>query len=219
LNGRGPKIGGASVARTPYFRLLFANCVSPKMVILLGYNDANALAIRYPCQEKERIKMSKDLKVNDGHVVSMDYTLKVDGEVADTSDGREPLEYVHGAGNIIPGLEREMTGMTVGESKDVVVTAADAYGEEDEKAFMDVPRDQFPEEIPMRVGTEIQVQDQSGQPMRARIETVGDKSVRLDFNHPLAGKDLHFAVTVVGLREATDEEKAHGHVHKPGHPH
>ena len=163
--------------------------------------------------------MSEELKVKDGHVVSMEYTLKVDGEVADTSKGREPLKFVQGAGNIIPGLEREMTGMAVGDSKDVVVAAADAYGEEDEKAFMDVPRDQFPEEIPMKVGTELQVQNQAGQPMYARIDVVGDKSVRLDFNHPLAGKDLHFSVKVVGLREASNEEKEHGHVHKPGHNH
>jgi FKBP-type peptidyl-prolyl cis-trans isomerase SlyD len=163
--------------------------------------------------------MSEELKVKDGHVVSMEYTLKVDGEVADTSEGREPLKFVQGAGNIIPGLEREMTGMAVGDSKDVVVAAADAYGEEDEKAFMDVPRDQFPEEIPMKVGTELQVQNQAGQPMYARIDVVGDKSVRLDFNHPLAGKDLHFSVKVVGLREASNEEKEHGHVHKPGHNH
>ena len=163
--------------------------------------------------------MSEKLKVKDGHVVSMEYTLKVDGEIADSSEGREPLEFVHGAGNIIPGLEREMTGMEVGESKDVVVAAPDAYGEEDEKAFMDVPRDQFPEEVPMKVGTELQVQNQAGQPMYARIDMVGDKSVRLDFNHPLAGKELNFSVRVVGLREATDEEKEHGHVHRPGHEH
>ena len=161
--------------------------------------------------------MSEELKVNDGHVVSMEYTLKVDGDVADTSEGREPLEYVHGAGNIIPGLEREMIGMSVGESKDVVVAAADGYGEEDEKAFMDVPREQFSTESPMKVGTELQVQNQAGQPMYARITTVGEKSVRLDFNHPLAGKELHFSIRVVGLRDATPEEKEHGHVHGPGH--
>ena len=163
--------------------------------------------------------MSDDLKVNDGQVVSMEYTLKVDGEIADSSEGREPLEYVHGAGNIIPGLEREMVGMAVGESKEVVVAAADGYGEEDEKAFMDVPREQFPEEIPMQIGTELQVQNQAGQPMYARIVTVGDKSVRLDFHHPLAGKELHFSVKVVGVREATSEEKEHGHAHGPGHSH
>ena len=163
--------------------------------------------------------MSKKLEVQDGQVVSMEYTLKVDGEVADTSEGREPLEYVHGVGNIIPGLERELTGMGVGESKEVVVTAEDAYGEEDEKAFMDVPRDQFPKEIPMETGTELQVQNKDGQPVYARIVQVEDAIVRLNFNHPLAGKDLHFEVKVVAMRDATQEEKDHGHVHKPGHLH
>lgn len=163
--------------------------------------------------------MSEELTVQDGQVVSMEYTLKVDGVVTDSSEGREPLQYVHGAGNIIPGLEREMTGMAVGESKDVTVTAAEGYGEQDDSAFMDVPREEFPDEIPMQVGTELQVQNQAGQPMFARIEQVGDQSVRLNFNHPLAGKDLHFNVKVVDLREATTEEKEHGHVHEPGHNH
>ena len=163
--------------------------------------------------------MSEELKVQNGQVVSMEYTLKVDGVVTDSSEGREPLEFVHGAGNIIPGLEREMTGMAVGESKDVMIAAAEGYGERDEEAFMDVPRDQFPAEIPMKVGTELQVQNQAGQPMFARIEQVEDKSVRLNFNHPLAGKDLHFSVKVVDLRDATDEEIEHGHVHGPGHGH
>lgn len=163
--------------------------------------------------------MSEEVKVEPGQVVAMEYTLKVDGQVADTSEGREPLEYVHGAGNIIPGLEREMIGMGVGESKEVVVAALDAYGEEDEKAFMDVPVDQFPKDIQMKVGTELQVQNQAGQPMYARIVQVVEKSVRLDFNHPLAGKELHFSVKVVDVRQATQEEKEHGHVHKPGHQH
>jgi FKBP-type peptidyl-prolyl cis-trans isomerase SlyD len=163
--------------------------------------------------------MSEELKVQNGQVVSMEYTLKVDGVVTDSSEGREPLEFVHGAGNIIPGLEREMTGMTVGDSKDVVVVAAEGYGEQDKEAFMEVPRDQFPDEIPMKVGTELQVQNQAGQPMFARIEKVEDKNVRLDLNHPLAGKDLHFSVKVVNLRDATVEEIEHGHVHGPGHGH
>jgi len=163
--------------------------------------------------------MSEEFKVRDGQVVSMEYTLMVDGNVADSSEGREPLEFVHGAGNIIPGLEREMTGMALGESKEVLVAAVDAYGEEDDKAFMDVPRDQFPKEIPMKVGTELQVKNQAGQPMYARVDKVADKMVRLDFNHPLAGKELHFSVKVVGIRAATQEEKEHGHAHGPGHQH
>jgi FKBP-type peptidyl-prolyl cis-trans isomerase SlyD len=112
-----------------------------------------------------------------------------------------------------------MTGMTVGESKEVVVAAEEGYGKEDEEAFMDVPRDQFPDEIPMEVGTGLQVQDKSGKPKFARIAEVGQQMVRLDFNHPLAGKDLHFSVKVVGLRDATAEEIQHRHVHGPGHSH
>ena len=162
----------------------------------------------------------EELRIKDGQVVSMEYTLKVDGDVADSSEGREPLEFVHGAGNIIPGLEREMTGMAVGESKDVVVAAIDAYGVKDDEAFMDVPRDQFPKEIPMELGTEIQVQNQAGQPMYARIDKIEDDKVRLNFNHPLAGKELTFDVTIVGLRLPTPEELEHGHVHgSDGHVH
>lgn len=163
--------------------------------------------------------MGEKLRVKDGLVVAMEYTLKVDGSVTDSSEGREPLEFVHGVGNIIPGLEREMIGMAVGESKEVVAAAVDAYGEENEKAFMDVPQDQFPEEVPMKTGTEIQVQNQKGQPMYARIEKVEDQTVRLDFNHPLAGKELHFSVKVVAIREATPEENERGLVHGSDHQH
>jgi FKBP-type peptidyl-prolyl cis-trans isomerase SlyD len=163
--------------------------------------------------------MSEELRVQDGQVVSMEYTLKVDGLVTDASEAGEPLEYVHGAGNIIPGLEREMTGMAIGDRKVVVVAAEEGYGSQDEEAFMDVPRDQFPDEIPMEIGAGLQVQNKEGHSMFARIDRVDDQSVRLDFNHPLAGKELHFSVKVVGLREATAEEVAHGHVHGPGHSH
>jgi FKBP-type peptidyl-prolyl cis-trans isomerase SlyD len=160
--------------------------------------------------------MSKELKVRDGQVVSMEYTLKVDGRVAATSEGQEPMEYVHGAGNILPGLERELTGMGIGERKEVVVAAADGYGEVDERAFMDVPRDQLPKEARMEYGTVLQLKDRTGQWVNARITNVKDRTVRLDFNHPMAGKKLHFAVKVVAMRDATDEEKDHGYVHRPG---
>lgn len=162
--------------------------------------------------------MSDVLTVQDGQVVSMDYTLHVDGEVLDTSSGHEPLEFLQGAGNIIPGLEQELYGMAIGESKKVIVQPEDGYGLLDPDAFVDVPRDQFPASIPMEVGVEIQVTDESGRPMMARIDTVGDDTVKLDFNHPLAGKELHFDVTVVGMRDATDEENEHGHSHN-GHNH
>ncbi len=160
-----------------------------------------------------------ELTVQDGQVVSMEYSLHVDGELIDTSAGREPLEFLQGAGNIIPGLEDELYGMEIGEAKNVIVAAEDGYGELDPDAFIDVPREQFPAEIPLEVGVELQLQDESGHPMMARIESVDDDNVRLDFNHPLAGKELVFDVKIVGLREATDEEMEHGHAHGSGHHH
>jgi FKBP-type peptidyl-prolyl cis-trans isomerase SlyD len=163
--------------------------------------------------------MSADLKVQDGHVVSMDYTLQVDGEVLDTSSGHEPLEFLQGAGNIIPGLEQELYGMLIGESKKVIVQPDEGYGALDPEAFVEVPKEQFPPTIPLETGIEIQVTNQDGKPMSARIDSVSDDSVRLDFNHPLAGKELHFDVKVVSLREATDEENEHGHAHGGGHQH
>jgi len=163
--------------------------------------------------------MSDALKVTDGLVVKMDYTLTVDGELIDTSDGSEPIEFIQGAGGIIPGLERELYGMAIGEGKDVVVAAADGYGEVDGEAHLDVPRAEFPAEIPMEVGTMLELQDEHGNPMHATITEVGAETVHLDFNHPLAGKELHFSVKIAGLRPATPEELDHGHVHEEGHHH
>lgn len=160
-----------------------------------------------------------ELSVQDGMVVAMEYTLTVDGAVVDSSQGHAPLEFLCGADNIIPGLEQAMLGMKLDESKRVVVAPADGYGEVDPQAFADVPRGEFPSEIPLEIGVELQVRTPSGQPLYARIAEVGAESVRLDFNHPLAGKTLHFDVKVVGLRSATDEELDHGHAHGGGHSH
>lgn len=94
--------------------------------------------------------MSK-LTVQDGQVVSMEYSLHVDGETIDSSQGREPLEFLQGAGNIIPGLEDELYGMEIGETKNVIVAAEDGYGELDPDAFIDVPREQFPPKFRWRL--------------------------------------------------------------------
>ena len=163
--------------------------------------------------------MSEMVKVVDGQVILMEYTLKVDGEIIDTSTGNGPIEFIQGAGNIIPGLERELYGMTIGGSKNVVVTAEDGYGNVDPEAYTEVPRDQFPQNIPMEIGTQLELHDQDGNPMHARIDKVGEETVRLDFNHPLAGKELFFDVKITGLRAATGEELEHGHVHGEGHEH
>ena len=162
--------------------------------------------------------MTTDSVQNDV-VVSMEYTLRVDNEVIDSSIGQEPLEFLAAHGNIISGLEREMIGMKVGDSKDVIVTPADGYGEYDDEAFMDVPRGEFPQDMPVEEGLELTVRDDSGQARYARVDNVEDQTVRLNFNHPLAGDELHFNVKVVGLRAPTEEELDHGHVHQAGHNH
>jgi FKBP-type peptidyl-prolyl cis-trans isomerase SlyD len=179
---------------------------------------ADLLTSTIHSQQKERTKMDKDTVQNDV-VVSMEYTLHVDNEEIDSSKGQDPLEFLAGHGNIISGLEREMIGMKVGESKDVVIAPTDGYGEFDEEAFMDVPRGEFPNDIPVEEGLELTVKDDSGQSRYARVENIDGDTVRLNFNHPLAGDELHFNVKVVGLREATNEELEHGHAHQDGGHH
>ena len=162
--------------------------------------------------------MSTDT-VQNNLVVSMEYTLHVDQEEIDSSKGQDPLQFLVGHGNIISGLEREMIGMKVGESKDVVVLPAEGYGEFDENAFMNVPRNAFPSDLPVEEGAELTVRYDAGQSRYARIDAIDGETVTLNFNHPLAGDELHFNVKVVGLREPTAEELEHGHVHQAGHHH
>lgn len=163
--------------------------------------------------------MSKN-EVQNGIVVSMDYKLVVDGELLDSSDEAGPLQFLAGYENIIPGLEREMLGMKIGDSKDVVVKPADGYGEFDDQAFMDVPRSEFPQDMELEEGMELHVTDEDGQHQAAYVNSFDDQTVQLDFNHPLAGAELQFSVKVVALREPTQEEMDHGHVHEgDGHHH
>ena len=162
--------------------------------------------------------MSAD-SVQKNVVVSMEYTLHVDNEEIDSSKGQDPLQFLVGHGNIISGLEQEMIGMKVGESKDVTVQPTAAYGEFDEEAFMQVPRDQFPKDMPLEEGLELTVRDDSGQSRYARVDEIEGDVVTLNFNHPLAGDELHFNVKVIGLREPTAEELEHGHVHQAGGHH
>jgi FKBP-type peptidyl-prolyl cis-trans isomerase SlyD len=154
--------------------------------------------------------------VQDGQVVTLAYTLTVDGDVVDSSEGSQPIQFIQGKRHIIIGLENELYGMAVGDKKDVVIKPEDGYGDVDADNFVDIPRDQFPDQIPLDLGVELELTDQNGDLMDARIASVEGDTVRLDFNHPLAGKELHFSVAVVDLREATQEEMEHGHVHGDG---
>ena len=110
-------------------------------------------------------------------------------------------------------------GMKIGDSKDVVVQPEDGYGEFDEDAFMNVPKKDFPNDMPLEVDTELTVRDEEGHARYARVDSIEGDTVRLDFNHPLAGAELHFNVKVVALREPNEEELEHGHVHEEGHHH
>ncbi|MCB8983823.1 MAG: peptidylprolyl isomerase [Ardenticatenaceae bacterium] len=155
------------------------------------------------------------LKVADDLVVSMHYTLTLDdGEVVDSSVKGDPLQFLQGFGQIIPGLEKELYGMAIGDNKQVVVAAADGYGEVDPDAFQVVPRSIFPEELDLEEGMGLRMRDQAtGQLIETYIAEIRPEEVLLDFNHPLAGEVLTFDIEITGIRPASDEELAHGHVH------
>lgn len=153
------------------------------------------------------------IKVVDDVVVSMDYTVTVNGEVVDSSKGRKPLEFIQGRGNIIRGLERELYDMSKGESKQISVAPKDGYGEENPEAYIDIPRDQFPEDIQIKKGERIPLQDENGRKFIGVIDEIQDDIVHLNLNHPMAGKQLDFMITIVDLRLATKTELEHGHLH------
>lgn len=161
------------------------------------------------------------LVIKDDVVVRVEYTLHLDdGQQIDSSAGHGPLEYLQGHSQIIPGLEKELAGMAVGDSKDVVVEPAAAYGEVNLDANQVVPKSAFPQDMELEEGMGMHVQDEQGHVMEAFVTELRDDEVVLDFNHPLAGETLHFHVDVVSLRSATSEELAHGHAHGgDGHHH
>lgn len=146
-------------------------------------------------------------------VVSIHYHLRNSaGETLDKSDGDRPLVYIHGAGNIIPGLEEALEGKTVGAKLNVVVAPADGYGERVEALIQVVPRDAFGGTEDLHLGQQFHADTQHG-PMVIQITKIEGDQITVDGNHELAGVELHFDVEVVGVREATEEELDHGHVH------
>lgn len=153
-------------------------------------------------------------------VVSVDYTLTDSaGQVLDTSKGKGPLDYLHGAGGIIPGLERALEGRSPGDQLTVQVPPEEAYGTRDEAMIQSVPRAAFPGVQKIEPGMQFQA-NAGGQTRIVTVVGVEPDSVRIDANHPLAGKTLNFDVTVVDVRTASPEELQHGHVHGPrGHHH
>ena len=146
-------------------------------------------------------------------VVSIHYTLKDNsGEVLDSSSGREPLSYLHGHGNIIPGLEKALEGTSVGDRPHVEVQADEGYGETNLDLVFEAPREHFPADMKLEAGTRVYAEGPDG-PVAFTVVRLTDKGAVLDGNHPLAGKQLHFDVEVIDVRPATQEELTHGHVH------
>jgi FKBP-type peptidyl-prolyl cis-trans isomerase SlyD len=165
-----------------------------------------------------------ELIVSKNMVASVHYTgtLPDSGEVFDSSEGREPLSFLVGHKQMIPGFEDEIMGAKVGEKKEFTLSSDRAYGDRDDEAVKQIARDQFAQleqEAKLEVGMQLVAQGQDG-PMPFIISELSDEMVTADFNHTLAGQSLKFAVEIVELREASDDEQAHGHAHGPdGHHH
>ncbi|MEM5475427.1 peptidylprolyl isomerase [Pacificibacter sp. AS14] len=122
-----------------------------------------------------------------------------DGTVFDSSEGRDPLEFTVGTGQVIVGMDKEMVGMTVGEKKTIVAIADEAYGQRQDDAQQDVPREVIPAEIPLEVGMQLQMQSPEGQVIPVSVVSIGEEFVTLDANHMLAGKDLTFDIELVEI--------------------
>src|SRR5215216_5409959 len=152
-------------------------------------------------------------------VVTIDYTLTgAGGDVLDSSQGGEPLTYLHGAGAMIPGLERALEGRNAGDTLKATVSPDQGYGEKDPSLVQPVPRERFPGLPDIRPGMQFTAQGRNGSRV-VTVVAVDDQNVTVDANHPLAGQTLNFDVKVIDVRNATSEELAHGHAHGPGGHH
>jgi FKBP-type peptidyl-prolyl cis-trans isomerase SlyD len=161
-----------------------------------------------------------ELVVSAGKVVGIYFTLKdSSGNVLDTNRrGGKPLPYLHGTGGLLPGLERALEGKRKNDFVDVTLSPEEGYGVPDPQRVRSVPRSSFPAGRELQPGMRFTARDGEGRTQMIRILEVGDEEVRVDENHPLAGQSLHFEVTIAGIRDATEEERTHGHVHGPdGH--
>ncbi len=157
--------------------------------------------------------------IADGTVVTIHYTLRdSDGHVIDSSSDGEPLCYLHGADNIVPGLERELNGRRVGDRIQAVVAPEDGYGTRSGPEPQEVPRSAFPEDADLEEGMQVVANGPDGS-FPLWVVDVDQERVIVDHNHPLAGVTLHFDVEVAGVRAATADEKQHGHPHGPGGHH
>jgi FKBP-type peptidyl-prolyl cis-trans isomerase SlyD len=159
------------------------------------------------------------MQIADNSVATFHYTLTDDnGQVIDSSEGREPLTYLHGSGQIVPGLEKAMAGRTAGDQFKVEVAPAEGYGVHHAELVQAVPREAFQGVDDIQPGMQFQAHGPQGA-VHVTVTKVDGETVHIDGNHPLAGQTLHFDIQVTDVREASAEELAHGHVHGPGGHH
>ena len=157
--------------------------------------------------------------IADNKVVSLNYTVKDDADqVIDSSEGAEPLTYLHGANNVIPGLEAALAGKVAGDAFESTIAPADGYGDYNEELVQVVPRSAFEGVEKIDLGMVFTAQTQGG-PVQLMVTGIEEDNITVDPNHPLAGKTLHFSGSVIDVRDATEEELAYGHVHGAGGHH
>ena len=171
-----------------------------KTIPTIGLTVLLALSASLPTNRALAEESAPAGVIKDGSVVSMEYTLSDEkGQVMDTNKGKEPMVFTQGGHQIIPGLERELTGMKVGDAKKVRVKPEDAYGPVNPGAFQEVPKDKLPPEA-LKVGTILRAQGPQGQPIPVRVHEIKESTVIVDFNHPMAGKTLFFDVKIVAIK-------------------
>jgi len=159
------------------------------------------------------------MQIEEQKVVTLNYTLTDnEGTVIDESNDSS-FAYLHGASNIIPGLENALVGKQAGETLSVSVSPEEGYGEHDATRTQSVPRDMFPENTEIETGMQFHAQGPNDEAIVVTVTTVEDETVTVDGNHPLAGVELNFAVEIIEVRDALPEEIDHGHVHSPNHHH
>ncbi|MDB4349509.1 peptidylprolyl isomerase [Omnitrophica bacterium] len=139
------------------------------------------------------------MAIQKGSKVSFDYTLVINGQVFDSSEGKEPFSYTHGEGNIIRGLSRQLEGMSVGEEKQIMVKPQDAYGEIDPTAFKEISKSQLPKDVSLQVNMILEMRTQDDTMIPVRISEIKKEGIVIDLNHPLAGKTLLFQVKIVSI--------------------
>ena len=160
------------------------------------------------------------LKIKDDLVVKIHYKLSDDeGNTLDSSHGEEPLSYIHGYENLVPGLEKALDNKSVGESVSVSVKPAEGYGEFSSELVQEMDREAFKDVEPLEVGMEFHAQGEDGNLQHIEVKAIENDKVTIDGNHPFAGMNLNFEVEILEIREATKEEIDHGHVHDGHHHH